>query len=212
MAEVQYPSNSNKSKEGIPPQKSINSSVSGDVQLTKSGKDKMVEAIFAKDIAGSLNTLFWTKALPRAKGAIMSNLHDALNAVFNWGGGNGNGQTNYNGMYNNSYPGQNVTYYGNNSNSNYQQITGHPRASDLTFSGPNPAIAEADAQNTLQYLRDAIEDCGFVTVNSLYGYLGKSVDSVWANYGWINVDNARIINQGNSYILKLPKASPINNV
>lgn len=206
MAEVQYPSNSNKSKEQISTtQKLINGKVSGEIQKKQSNRDKFLEAMFAKDISGALKALFWTKLMPRAKGAFLSSLHDAVNSVFNWGGGNGNGQTNYNNMYNNGYPGQTVIYNG----SNYQQITGtangYPKASDLVFDDPS------DAQNVLNHLKSAIEDCGYVTVNMMYGWLGRGIDYTWNNYGWTNVDNAKILQQGEKYVLKLPKASPIDN-
>jgi hypothetical protein len=214
MAEVpNFPSNSNKSKQQQSlPTPQVTSKVSGGVQMEQNKKDKFMAAMFAKDIIGGLKNLFWQRVVPRTKAAFMTNIHDAVNTIFGWSGGNGTpGQVNYSNMYqyNTSYPGQAVTA---NNNKNYQQITGYPKASDLVFTNQDPEMAHTEALNTLAFLKAQIEDRGFVSVNTLYGYLGRSIDSVWVNYGWLNVDNASLIQQGNAWILKLPKASPINNV
>lgn len=206
MAEVQYPSNSNKSKQ--PPQSSIKGSVSGDVGVSPSAKQKLVEALFAKDIKAALSEYFWKRFLPSGKTWVLNGVHGAINSIFNWmGGGPTNGQTNYNSM-SGSYPGQ---YINNTPGTNYQQIQenrGYPKASDLRFS------LEDDAESCLIFLKAQIEDCGLVTVNTLYGYLGRTCEYTWNKYGWTNLNSAKVIDTRDGspmpYILKLPKASPID--
>ncbi len=198
MAERQFPSNSNKSKAHGP--------VSGNIEVDKTGKDKLLGAIFAKDIVGGLTNLFWKTIVPRIKGVFLSSVHDSVNTIFDWNGStNSNGKANYHMMSNGGYAGQTVS-----TNSNYQQITSNvarPTSNVLTFQ------TEEDAINCRNFMIESIAACQLITVNQLYGYLSRPIEHVWNKYGWININeqNAPIYQQGNGWCLKLPKAAPIDN-
>lgn len=62
-----------------------------------------------------------------------------------------------------------------------------------------------DAQTVLLQMQDAIDIYHRVTVNDLYDFVGLTGTSTDLNYGWCNIDNAKILPDSGRYRLKLPK-------
>ena len=201
MAEVNYPSNSNKSKMQ---NQSNPVKVTGDIVIKENKKRKLFKAIFAEHIGEAIENAFWKKLLPKLKNAAVSGIHDAVNAAFNTNvtGGNGTNtnQTNYSGVYTIT-PGSILD--SGNYNPNPSIMNNYPNRNDLRFP------SKEDAEATLGKMKAAIADRGYVTVNMLYGWIGRSIDYPWNDYGWINVDSAAIVEDENNpsyYFLRLPKA------
>ena len=209
------PSNSHASKQQAQqPQKTtkiISGTVSGDVGVKQTTAKKLEKAMFAEDVGGALSDIFWKRILPEGKNAIVRGFHYLLDAFFNMNGTSVKpGQTNYNAQYiypNSTYPGTYINV-SSNQGQNYQQISnsnsGIPNGGDLVFNTPD------DAQKILENLRESINETGYVTVNMLYGWLGRALDYTWANYGWVNLDSASIMEENGRFRLRLPKASPID--
>lgn len=69
----------------------------------------------------------------------------------------------------------------------------------------------ADAESVLRGLYDALDTYGIVSVATLYSLAGIASQFTANNYGWTNLNGARIIPDGAGWTLELPKAYPINH-
>lgn len=67
-----------------------------------------------------------------------------------------------------------------------------------------------EAEDVLDRMGELIELYGVVSVADLYDLVGKSCNYTDNKYGWVNIRNAEPIRVRDGYMLKLPKASPIN--
>ena len=68
-----------------------------------------------------------------------------------------------------------------------------------------------DAEFVLSQMEDIIERYGFVKVADLYELVGKSTSNHCANnYGWTDLRTAHVERIRDGYIIKLPKALPID--
>lgn len=66
-----------------------------------------------------------------------------------------------------------------------------------------------DAEKVLKHMDGLIDTYGSVTVADLYdsvGIIGSPNDNKW---GWINIANAEVVRVRDGYLIKLPKACPI---
>lgn len=68
-----------------------------------------------------------------------------------------------------------------------------------------------DAEVVLNQMDEIIEKYGFVKVADLYDLVGITTNNHCANnYGWTDIRSARVVRVQDGYILKLPKALPID--
>ena len=67
-----------------------------------------------------------------------------------------------------------------------------------------------EAEEVLDRLREAIEVYDMVSVADLYDLVGKSCNYTDNKYGWTNLRNAEPIRVRDGYLLKMPKAMPLN--
>lgn len=68
-----------------------------------------------------------------------------------------------------------------------------------------------DAQCTLDKMIDTINAYGYVTLGDMYDLAGLNYPSYAGNkYGWTYLNNIDIVRVRDGYILKLPKAMPID--
>ena len=67
-----------------------------------------------------------------------------------------------------------------------------------------------EAELVIDRMREYIDSYGIVTVAELYEFIGVTKDYTTRNYGWTNLDNARVNRIRDGYLLVLPQAMPIN--
>lgn len=67
-----------------------------------------------------------------------------------------------------------------------------------------------DAEMALAQLRDIIREYKLATVQDFYEIARLDIPYTANRYGWTNLDNAYIDRRGGGYIIKLPKAVPID--
>ena len=70
--------------------------------------------------------------------------------------------------------------------------------------------SRGEAEEVLTRMDELIDTYGNVSVADLYDLVGKSSEYTDNKYGWTNIRNAEPIRVRNGYMLKLPKALPIN--
>lgn len=71
--------------------------------------------------------------------------------------------------------------------------------------------SRGEAEEVLERMSELIDTYGMVTVADLYDLIGKSCEYTDNKYGWTNIRNAEAVRcRDGGYLLKLPKALPIN--
>ena len=67
-----------------------------------------------------------------------------------------------------------------------------------------------EAELVIDRMKEYIDSYGIVTVAELYEFIGVTRDYTTRNYGWTNLDSARVNRIRDGYLLVLPQAMPIN--
>lgn len=67
-----------------------------------------------------------------------------------------------------------------------------------------------EAEDVLDRMNELIENYGMVSVADLYDLVGESGAFTNNKYGWTNLRNAEVVRVREGYMLKLPKAFPID--
>ena len=67
-----------------------------------------------------------------------------------------------------------------------------------------------EAEEVLDRMNELIDTYGIVSVADMYDLVGISCNYTDNKYGWTNIRNAEPIRVRDGYMLKLPKAIPIN--
>lgn len=67
-----------------------------------------------------------------------------------------------------------------------------------------------EAEEVLERMDELLDTYGVVSVADLYDLVGKPTKYTDNKYGWTNLRNAEPIRIGDGYLLRLPKAGPIN--
>lgn len=67
-----------------------------------------------------------------------------------------------------------------------------------------------DAEEVLSRLDELIETYGIVSVADLYDLVGVSGNYTDNKYGWTDIRNAQVLRVKSGYMIKLPKAIPLN--
>ena len=70
--------------------------------------------------------------------------------------------------------------------------------------------SKGDAEATLMEMDNIIDAYGFVTVMDLYDLAGQTAPYTSNKYGWTSLRNAETIRVRDGYVIKLPRALPID--
>lgn len=166
----------------------------------KSSVHKIANVLISED-AGSVKSHILSDVLvPAIKNTILDIITDSANMIF---GGSSNKRGNV--------PASKVSYgsfFGNNqratNNTNRQPSRTAYSYDDLAFTH------RADAMAVLDCLLEALDRYGQVTVADLYDAAGQSCEFTDHDYGWINLSTAYVDRTRDGYVIKLPRALPID--
>lgn len=70
--------------------------------------------------------------------------------------------------------------------------------------------SRGEAEDVISRMEEIIETYGFVRVADLYDLVGITGDYTDNNYGWTNISSAEPVRVRNGYMLRLPRAIPLN--
>jgi hypothetical protein len=70
--------------------------------------------------------------------------------------------------------------------------------------------SRGDAELVREQMLDILDQYGMVTVADMYDLAGETAPYTASKYGWFNIRTAEVTRIRNGYILKLPKAMPID--
>lgn len=70
--------------------------------------------------------------------------------------------------------------------------------------------SRGDAEAVLGRMCELVDHYGVASVGQLYDLAGLRCNYTAYNYGWTNIRNAEIVRSGGGYLIRMPKAMPID--
>lgn len=205
MSEREHQPNSHKYKEEqkAGTERKIEKVISGPAKTKKKGElSKFAGKIFSNQDKGDIKEyLVEEVAIPGIKNLILDTIIGAATRLF--GGGRRS-----------SSVGNKVSYRSFYDRRDENRIVGG--GSSSSSSRPRFDYDEIiydtriDAERVRDQMDDVIAKYGFVTVGDMYDMSNLPQPYTSNKYGWTNIRNAEVLYAGGGYVLKLPKASPID--
>lgn len=191
----EYKSNSHKSREDQSGEKKIEKVVTGQVKSKrKNGLQKFTDVFMSEDVDDVKSYIFEDVIVPAIKDIIL----DAVKAFL---GANGrsdkssNSKTPYRSYY--DKPSDRKDY------GSHKPRTGYSYNEIILDS-------RGEAESVLTEMDEIVSAYGMVSVADLYELVGVTCSHTDYKYGWTNTRSASVIRVRDGYMLKLPKAMPLN--
>lgn len=201
---MEYQPNSHRSKEEaanndlIKKEKRVKKVVNGKVKTKSNEKRKLASMFISEDATNVKSYIVLDVLIPTIKKTLFDVVTDSLDMILNGGTGKrhktGN-KVSYRSYYNDK---QNDDYSNNYKSRNRFDYD------DLIFG------SRGEAEAVREQMIDVIETYGFVTVADMYDMADLAAPFTSTKYGWTNIRTAETIRVRDGYILKLPKAMPID--
>ena len=206
MSDPVYTPNSHKYKEqqnaSPTEEKKVTKVVNGPVKTKRNDVRKLADIFISEDISNVKSYIFMDVLVPAIKKAIYDIVTNGIDMFLYGGSGKGR----------NKQPGAKVSYrnyYEQKNNSGYRTSDNARQSNafdydDIVFNN------RGEAEAALQQMKDIVARYGIVTVNDLYEMTPLSAPYTSQKYGWMDVSNVDIVRVRDGYILKLPRAVPID--
>lgn len=198
----EYPSNSHRSQENrreAPTEKKVEKVVHGKVRTKpKSGASKFRDIFISEDASNVKSYIVMDVLVPAVKKAISDIVRDGIDMILY--GESGSRKSRSGSSY--------VSYRDYSRRDSDRSRESRVR----TGYDHDDVILEtrAEAEEVLTRMDELIDVYGTVSVADLYDLIGKSCEYTDNKYGWTNIRNAEPIRVRDGFMLKLPKALPIN--
>ena len=202
---AEYKSNSFKSKEEAKRQEAAKEQkfkkvVSGNTRTRENKGRKFTDIFISEDASNVKSYVVMDVIVPAFKKLIYDIFTDGIDIILYGGGGRGGSRSRD----------SRVSYYHGGSH-------GDRRGGIDRFSAKNrfdyadiEYESRADAQYVLDQMRGAIKTYGIISIADQYDMSGLTAPYTSDRYGWTNIDDAYVDRSRGSYIIKLPKAMPID--
>lgn len=209
MSEPIYPPNSHKYKEeqknAASEEKRVQKVVKTPVKTKKNEVRKLTDLFISEDVSNVKNYIFMDVLVPAIKKAIYDIVTNGIDMFLY--GGTGKGKSSSSGSkvsYRNYYDQKN-----NASSSGYRgSENAKPRNGfeydDIIFDN------RGEAEAVKQQLQATIGRYGVVTIADLYDMVDLTPPYTSQKYGWMDVSNTEVARVRDGYVLKLPRAVPID--
>lgn len=198
-----YKSNSDKFRKEQQPEKKVEAVIAGSAKTRKKGEiKKFTDAFIAEDANNVKSYILMEVVVPNVKKAISDIVTTAIDMLlYGESGRRKKNGTASKYSYQNYYE-WDVDRVRAGAVSNRRNT---PDYDDIAFDTRGDAEAVLDAMN------DIISQYGTVSVSDLYDLARVPNDNFTMNrYGWKNIGGATAVRVRDSYILKLPRAIPLN--
>ena len=200
----EYKSNSHRSKESkteaLTDRKKVEKVVHGRVRTKpKSGVSKITDIFISEDAANVKSYIVMDVLVPAVKKAISDIVRDGIDMI----------------LYGESKGRKSSSASGYVSYRDYSRSDDRDRFRDSrsrsSYAHDDIILdSRGEAEEVITRMDELIDTYGNVSVADLYDLVGKSSEYTDNKYGWTNIRNAEPIRVRDGYMLKLPKALPIN--
>lgn len=198
-----YRPNSHRSKEEQktpPAEKKVEKVVKGSVKVQKNNVRKLTDVFISEDASKVKSYIFMDVLVPAIKKAVCDIVIDGVNMVL-WGNTSGKGRPKPSGTYV-SYN----SYSSGGSDHRYDE----PRSRDYFNYEDLKFETRSEAEMVRDGLDELIDRYGVANVADLYDMAGLTAPYTANKYGWTNVRTSEVIRVRDGYVLKMPKARPID--
>ena len=211
MSDQMYPPNSFKHREeqkrAAAEEKRITKVAKGPVKTKKNEARKLANVFISEDVKNVRDHIFLDVVVPAVKKVVYDIITNGIDMILY--GGTGKGKSNSNGVR--------VSYQGfydqkRNAPGSQNRVADNSRSAskldyeDLVFSN------RGDAELVKQQMQDVIGRYGVVTISDMYEMADPNLTPPFTGhkYGWMDVSSAYADRVRDGYVLKLPRAVPID--
>ena len=202
----EYQPNSHKSKtEGAAAnetqkEKRVQKVVKGTVKTKRNEGRKLANIFISEDAANVKSYVFMDVLVPAIKKAIFDIVTDGVDMILYGGSGSGKkrksgNKISYRSYYDDKKDDRGSSGYRTRNRFDYD---------DLIFD------SRGECEAVREQMVDVIETYGFVTVADMYDMADIPAPYTSSKYGWTNIRTAETVRVRDGYVLKLPKAMPID--
>jgi len=199
----EFKPNSHKSKTettGLTPKARVDKIVTGEAKVKKrNGIRKLAEVFLAKDVGDLKEYFIYEVIIPAIKRGIWEAGTSGLDMILP-------GETS---RSRKNHPGAKVSWRDYN-NPNERRDTAQPKTRSGYLQDDIILDNRFDAEEVLSSMAEILSKYGLVRVadlNELVGITGHHTDN---KYGWTDISHADVIRVRDGYMLKLPKALPLD--
>lgn len=196
---IDYQPNSHKSKEtskAPTTEKKVQKVVTKPVKTKKNTTRKFADVFISEDAANVKSYILFDVLVPSIKKAFSEIVKDGVDMIlYGKSGAKKNNSTGYV-----SYS----KYYGDSKPAPSQSGSSRFFYEDVVFQ------SRGEAEAVYEQMQDIIETYGFVTVADLYDMVDLTPPYTANKYGWTNLRNSDVVRIRDGWIVKLPKAMPID--
>lgn len=193
----EYQSNSHKSKEES--DRKIQKVVSGKVTTKKNEGRKLANMFISEDAANVKSYIILDVLVPAIKKAILDIVTNGADMILYGGKRNGSRKSGNKISYRNYYDDKKD----DNNKSNFR-TSNRFDYDDIVFE------SRSECEAVREQMVDLIEAYGFVTIADMYEMADLPSPYTSNKYGWTNIRTAETVRVRDGYVLKLPKAMPID--
>jgi hypothetical protein len=184
-------------------EKRVHKVAKGPVKTKTNEVRKLADIFISEDIANVKSYIFMDVLVPAIKKAIYDIVTNGIDMFLY--GGNARSKTGSSGGSKVSYR----NYYDQKNSGGYrgpENVKSHNAFDydDIVFG------SRGEAEAALQQMRDIIARYGLVTVNDLYEMTPLSAPYTAQKYGWMDLSHVDVARTRDGYILKLPRAVPVD--
>ena len=203
MTEYRPNSHVSKKAEAAEPvgEKKIEKVVTGNVKTRDNKGRKFADIFISEDAANVKSYIVMDVLVPAIKKAVSDIVTDGISMILYGGtGGSRSGRSSGNKVSYRSYSDdrrddRRDDRYISRNRFDYDDIVFETRG---------------EAESVRRQMLDVIDRYGFVTVADMYDMAGITPPYTSNNYGWVSIRSAEAVRVRDGYVLKLPKASPID--
>jgi len=208
MDKMDYKSNSNKSKveeadiDSKLEDHKVEKVVTGKViTKKKSSLRKFTDEFISEDAKNIKSYVLGEVLIPAIKKAISDIVTDGIDMILYGGTRGSRGRS----------PADKISYrsYYDRGGSSYRRD--EPRTTYNAYSYDDIILdSRGEAEDVLARMDELIESYGLVRVADLYDLVGITGNYTDNKYGWTNIRNAQIVRVRDGYMIKMPRAIPID--
>lgn len=198
----EYKTNSDKSRQEVKSKKKVEAVITGTAKTRKKGEmQKFADVFIAEDANNVKSYILMEVIIPAVKKAISDIVTTGIDMILYGEAGRS--------KRNGSAPKVSYRQYYNQSSEPIRAGSANSRRSidydDICFD------TRGDAETVLDAMQDIINQYGTVSIADLYELAHVANDNFTLNrYGWANINGAQAVRVRDGYILKLPRAVPLN--
>lgn len=161
---------------------------------------RLKRIFFSEDVDNVGSFILLDVLVPAIKDTFASIIENTVNvALFGSSRGRAYGQRNVS-------PQARANLYWNSSVGNQRPYANEPRPRSSNNFREIIYDTQADANRVLDSMIDLVSTYGVASISDLYSFSGLSSDNFTNNdYGWTNMQGARVVRARDGYVLELPK-------